>query len=661
MSQHHNNSTNPKILKLQDDYANIASEFGHRNPYLLGLIDRTRKEMSRRIRGFGYMEACQMIRLFDRSGYSSRIHRNRDFQDAEIFWNLMDHAKQMQAESGNTRAIRAVNILYENLDKHDVFGDRFKSHPKSPYAYLRKIEFFDMMCNEYTHSSDVFIISYRRCNYPVVLILPYRNTFLRSVVVESFERDQSKDTITKDEARALCNMEEVFGPYAGKIQSLDDFDAETLTYAKGYIMDRYQDDERMRVKFMKHLWCIYRHALKSNPQRDLFKESHLWHSQLIMSYRVPILIAQGYTPVIVGIHGYIPGHEKVLFVYSNGERFGADSTGYGMFSIDFSGIKTELYRALAINYIVSTDQRKHPIVSSFLCWLEAVKETTGYKRARKDMVYADELCSFRNAISYKIAKRSTRNTYLHAIISFLRWAAGAQKLHLQKGVFKYFTPFKERYTPKPRSLTASDRNALEQALLKLSERDPRFLLTLNIFSITIRSDIRAGQLCALDLSRMIWNDDGTSSYLSRVKNRGGGMVRTDFSRRATALLREAIELTAEARAVCPSDGLQNSLYLYRGLRPTDQHMAVMNINRYNEDLAEACNLAGIEHISSGNVRDTRQTAVARFVRRHNLNDAQKATLTRHANRTSLNSYVDLRIEDLLFAADNISLGTVKRQ
>lgn len=38
MSQHHNNSTNPKILKLQDDYANLASEFGHRNPYLLSLI-----------------------------------------------------------------------------------------------------------------------------------------------------------------------------------------------------------------------------------------------------------------------------------------------------------------------------------------------------------------------------------------------------------------------------------------------------------------------------------------------------------------------------------------------------------------------------------------------------------------------------------------------
>ena len=660
MSQHHRNSTNPKIRKLQDDYAELASEFGSRNPYLLGLIDRTRKEMSRRIRGFGYLEACQMIHLFDRSGYSSRLHRNRDFQNAEIFWDLMDHAKQMQIESGNARAIRAVNILYENLDKHGAFGDRFKNHPKSPYEYLRKIEFFDMMCNEYTHSSDVFLIYYNRRSYPLVLILPYRNTFLRSIVVESFERDQCKDSITKNEAREMCNMEEVFGPYAEGIRSLDNFTSEVLTYAKDYIMEKYRDDERERVKFMKHLWCIFRHAVKSDPQRDLFKDSHLWHSQLILSYMTPILIAQGYIPVIVESMGDIPAHEKVIFVYSNGERFGADSNGYGMFHVDFSKIKNELYRWLAINYIASTDQRKHPIVVSFLHWLECMKESQGYKYSRKDWVHADELCSFRTVVSYKTSNKGTRNTYLHAIMTFLRWAAGTKRLHLQKGVFKYFPPFKQRYTPKPRSLNSGERKALEDALIRLAGRDPRYLLTLNIFMITLRSDIRAGQLCALDLSRMIWNDDGTSSYVSRVKNRGGGMVRTDFSRSVTSLIREAMRLTEDARSACPVDGLQTCLYLYKGLRPTDQHVAVMNINRYNDDLGDACREAGIDHISSGNVRDTRQTAVARFARKHNLNEAQTATLTRHANRTSLNSYVDLHIEDMLLAAENISLGTINR-
>ena len=660
MSQHHKNSTNPKIRKLQNDYAELASEFGTRNPYLLGLIDRTRKEMSRRVRGFGYMEACQMIRLLDRSGYSSRLHSNRDFQDAKIFWNLMDHARQMQLESGDTRAIRAVNILYENLDKHGAFGDRFKNHPKSPYKYLRKIDFFDMMCNEYTHSSDVFIINYSRKNDPIVLILPYRNTFLRSVVVESFERDQCKDTTTKDETRALCNMEDIFGPYAETIRSLDDFRSEVLTYAKNHIMERYSDDERMRVKFMKHLWCIFRHAVKSDPQRDLFMDSVLWHSQLILSYRIPILIAQGYTPVIVEGMGDIPAYEKVIFVYSNGERFGADSNGYGMFCIDFSEIKSDLYRWLAINFIASTDQRRHPIVVSFLHWLECMKESSGYKYSKKDWIYADELCSFRTLVSLKTANKSSRNSYLRCIVTFLRWAAGTQRLHLQKGVFRYFPAFKQRYNPKPRSLNSSERKSLEDALIRLSARDPRYLLTLNIFLITLRSDIRAGQLCALDLSRMIWNDNGTSSYISRVKNRGGGMVRTDFSRTATSLIRDAMKLTEEARSVCPVDGLQTCLYLYKGLRPTDRHIAVMNITRYNDDLRDACREAGIDHISSGNVRDTRQTAVARFARKHNLNEAQTATLTRHANRTSLNSYVDLHVEDLLTAAESISLGTIDR-
>lgn len=660
MSRHHENTTNPKFIQMQQDYAKLIAEFGSRNPYLLSLIERARNTRPLGDRRFGYAEATQMIEMFDETSYTGRLHSDADMQDPTIFWDIMDCAKQRQRKTGNNRAIRALVFLYENLDKKETLTDEFKTAEKTPYVFIRRMSFLRKLSTEYTKSEDVYILNYSSINLPIMLILPYKNTFLRSVVVNSFKRDQSRYTITQKEAKELCSMEEVFGPYAETINSLNDLNSDILTFAKDYIMEKYADDEKLRIKYMKHLWCIFRYAVTSNPDRPYFKDSHLWNAILIINHRVPIQIAKGYVPVIVETYGSITAYEKVLYVYTNGEYFGADGVSYGMFAVNFSLIKTELYRWLAVNYIASTDQRRHPIVSQFLCWLEEHKNTPGYKYSKVDWIYADELCSYKFAIANKTRNGGSRNAYIQTIVSFLRWSAGTKRIHLQKGVFKYFDSFKHRYNPKPRSLSVCKKNAIISALKELAEKEPRYLLTINLIQIILRSDIRAGQLCALDLERMIWKEDGTSSYISRVKNRGDGMVRTDFSKRCTTLLKEAKELTEDIRRECPVEGPKTCLYLYRGIRRTDDEISVMDLQRFNKDLEDACQKAGLPRISTGNIRDTRQTAVAKFAHKHNLNDAQIATLTKHAQRTSLNSYIDLHIEDLLYAADNITLGTIKK-
>lgn len=601
-----------------------------------------------------------LVEMLDETGYTDRLRSDADVQDPSVFWDLMDCARRRQLESGNNRAIRALVFLYENMDKCGTLTDGFKTAEKTPYVFLRKASFLKKLCTEYTCSEDVYIIEYCRLHLPLMLILPYKNPFLRTVVVDAFRDGQSRYTVSQNDARELCSMEEVFGPYAGTIGCLDDLNANVLSYAKDFIMRKYADNAKLREKYMKHLWCIFRYAVISNPGRAYFEGSHLWNATLIINHRVPLQIAKGYVPVIVESYGSIPAYEKVLFVYTNGEHFGANGVSYGMFAIDFSRIRTELYRWLAVNYIAFTDQRRRPVVLQFLHWLEERKATPGYAHARMDWIYADELGSFRQVIAAKTRNGSSRNAYITMLVGFIRWIAGTERIHLQKGIFRYFESFKYRYRPRPRSLNVCRKNAIAAALKELAEDDPRYHLTLNLFLILLRSDIRAGQLCSLDLRRMTWNEDGTSSYLSIVKNRGADMVMTKFTKRCTALLRETADLTEEIRRGCPVDGPKTCLCLYRGIRKTDDEIAVMNIERFNEDLKTACRKASVPCISSGNIRDTRQTAVTKYAHKHNLNDAQVATLTKHAQRTSLNSYIDLHIEDLLFAADDITLGTINK-
>lgn len=620
------------------------------------LIERARTGGHMSDRRIGYEESEQLIGLFDETGLTERLRSDADMQDPTAFWTAMDCAKERQRSSGSDRAIRALVFLYENMDKNGTLKDEFKQAEKSPYPFLRKNSFLKRLCTEYTCADDVYIIKYSSIHLPVMLVLPYRNRFLRTLVVEAFQRSQSVYTTTQRDARELGEMEKMFGPYAEGIHDVFDLNAAVLTYAKDYILHKYEDDEEIRAKAMRLLWGVFRHAVLSHPEHNFFEGSHLWNTILIINHRVPSQIARGYVPVIVESYGSIPAHEKVLFVYTNGEYYGANGISYGMYAVDFSGIKTELYRWLAVNYIASTDQRRHPIVTSFLCWLEDHKANPLCKYKRTDWLYADELCSYKNVISSMTRNAGSRNAFISTLTNFIRWSAGTRKLHLQKGIFKYFNQFKHRYMPRPRSLTVCRKKTMKKTFLELAERDPRFLIVDVIFDIVLHSDIRVGQLCALDLERMTWNENGTSSYYSRVKNRGDGMVSTTFTKWCTALLRKAEALTEDIRRECPVNGPKSCLFLYRGIRRHDDEFSVMSVERLNDDLRAACMKAGIPYVTSGNIRDTRQTAVARFAHKHNLNDAQKATLTKHANRTSLNSYVDLHIEDLLYAADNVNLG-----
>ena len=661
MSRHHANTQNPKIIKMQQDYALLKDAFGKENPYLLGLIERARTTKPLGNRRFGYMEAEYTMRLFRETGYIATLHTDDDMQDPLVFWKMLETAKDIQRKEKTDRAIRGLVFLYENLDKKKTLDERFMNAEKTPYNFIRRNSFVRRLCaEEYKDSSEIFIVDYNRSHLPIMVFLPYRNEILRRMVIDSVKRDASRYKLNQSEFKEIFRMEELFGPYADRIKSPMDLNTDMLNYAKDSIMKQFAGNLKKRMELMKLLWSLFRHAVMKYPDKNFFADSYLWNSTLIINHRVPFFIARGYIPVLMESSGSIPPYKKLMYIITNGEYHGASGKTYGYYCLDNSKIRTELYRWLVANYIPSKDMRKHAIVASFLIWLEDIKEKPGHSNPYIDRITANELASYKNVIALKTRNGASRNVYIGTLTTFIRWAAETKKIRIQQNVFRYFDTFNIKTRPNPSSLTTVNKSVIEASLLELAEKDPRFLLTLNIFRITLRSDIRTGQLCSLDLSRMTWKEDGTSEYYSRVKNRGVTMVKTYFTKTVTKLLREAETLTEDIRKGCPIDGPRTQLYIYKGIRSVDADVNVMTIQRYNKDLRAACEHANLEkHITSGNVRDTRQTAVAKFARNHNLDDMQIATLTKHKLRSSLNSYSDMHIEDLLEEAEKISLGSVK--
>lgn len=85
----------------------------------------------------------------------------------------------------------------------------------------------------------------------------------------------------------------------------------------------------------------------------------------------------------------------------------------------------------------------------------------------------------------------------------------------------------------------------------------------------------------------------------------------------------------------------------------------MGTDTYNRALADACSYAKIPKYTSGNVRDTYMSAVARFGHKHGLTELQKAILTKHATKVSTRHYIDINLDEFLKAADGLVLGKIR--
>lgn len=655
-------SFNPKWAQLALTYDAVRSDMATKNPFLADIIEQTRERFKNYRGHFGYHEAKAMFRGFEATGAVEYIKGMSDFdKHAELFWQLCDYFKQEQKDGIGTRGLNAVRVFYHDLNKRKVFSETFAKADKSPLDHLKRGDLSVFLKGEFENSEDTFIINYQKEAKTYLLALNFKSKTIQHAALKAIEISRRRSERCKDDMVIAKESESWFGERPEEIQDYTDFNARRLVDAMDIVRSKYEG--KRLLKAMNFLFDMYAALIREHPKYDFFKDSYLWNSQIVLDQRVPIQMCHGYKMVVMGRESNLPGYEKILFCANNMDRLSANGHRFGMHACDLSSIKTEYYRMILVNYGAAKFSVGIDRACTFFKWLELKKERCSKHGVNFKSVSIEETAGYRAYVTQRLHQPESRNRLLGGAKTVIHWAASMGYLDVEKGAMEDFSLFKTIYHPNQRCLSRQELDTLEASLEELGKTDVRCFLALHIFRIQLFVDTRAGEICSISLNRLRFKQDGTSTYISTYesleKNAGKEMVKIRYSKAATKVILEAIDATKEIRSKCPIDGPGDCLFLYDAGETWGHGFKVMVTDTYNSALAKACEYAGIEKITSGNIRDTYMTAVARFGHKHGLTELQKAVLTKHATKVSTRHYVDINLDEFLRASDGIVLGTIK--
>lgn len=652
-----NASYNPVWVELATSYAKAKEYLSEKNAYLASIVEEVRIGHTSKRGTFGYQEAKAMMQGFYATYATERIICDEDFDhNPQLFWELGEFFKSEGSAIGS-RGLHGLRYFYRHLQKKGVFSDTFRDADKSPIEHLKRGCLSDFMENEFTSAENTFVIKYSRTAKTYLLALNFQSKIIQHAAVVAIEKSRRISERSKEDMAIAKESETWFGPHASDITEYVDFTAARLTYAISYIKEHYNG--RAMEKAMNFLFDMYAAIIREHPRHDFFADSFLWNSQIILDQRVPIQICHGYQLVAMGRVDDLPGYEKVLFCARNADRLSANGHRFGMHAYDLSGIKSEFYRKIVVNFGAANFSVGIDRSASFLKWLESTKHSSQRSDINEAYITREEMVAYRAHITSILREPESRNRRIGGARKLIYWAVSAGYLQIEDGALNDFISFRTVYKPNQHCLSRHDIDAIDLALEELGKKDVRCYLARYIFRIQLFVDTRAGELCAMALDRLRFKPDGTSAYESMEKNGGKEMIRIKYSKAATRVILEAIDATRALRATCPIDGPSTCLFLYDS-GPTWGHgFKVMGTDTYNRALADACAWAKIQKYTSGNVRDTYMSAVARFGHKHGLTELQKAILTKHATKVSTRHYIDINLDEFLKAADGLVLGTIR--
>lgn len=647
-----------------EDYQKQWLEFNSRNPFLAEAVETVRRNRGKGTLNFSIPYCRAILNFFDREGLTPSFRSYEDFDSVKVFWNLVDRAKAEQRATGDCLPLSAVVRFYDMLEKYDHLSETFLSDRRSPAVHLRREEFINLLLSDDFTTSDELVIlkshdssdGRRRFIFTVKTSHPYFNGLFLDALYDIGERH---DLCRIQNVREWMKIESLLGESIDGFNRWDDFNATIIQTGVDRILERYSDNRAMCRTMMRMLFHVFRKIVLEHPEHDFFVDSHLWNNVLLLENRVPSRIAEGYKPVLVQAAGSLPGYEKVLFVMPDGQYVSANGANLNMFSMDLSELKTVNYRRMAVNYVAFNYSTKKAEVIHFLKWLEDYKDGPDCDEPDKGVITRTELRLYRLDIANRTVNSQSRATLHSRIMGFLKYASTSCQIRLGNGALKDFAPFSYTYKTNPMALRAVNIKALDKELTRLGQTEPRFLVSRQVMRLMMHSELRAGQLCALDLDRLIRLPDGTGIYTGLTKSTGPSMVRRELTKTAMSIIHETEELTYGLRQKCPV-GLRNSLFLYSGAGYFTTPFLVLNTEIIRRDMSVAGQNIGIGKVTSGMIRDTRMTELVRFARKHNLSDQQRLAMEGHARKISTNSYVGVNLSEILETVEkqNINIGEI---
>lgn len=625
--------------------------FAQENPFLGGVIMEVFNDRQHTFK-MGYETASALVKLLSITGVASILTSPEAVDELpDVFWTLLDEAKHQESE----RMIKGVLCLYHAFHWKHFFGQRFESHPKSPSPFIHHLGFRELVLKEYTTSADLFFIGYSKNRHKRPMVIHYRNSDLRDMVVESFIHWPNQSDLASSSLTLLHEAEDWFEEKEKDVHSFEDLREDVLSTGVNHILRT--EPGPWRILRMQFLFWIFSYQIRTHPQHRFFEGSHIWSPGIVINKVIPVHIARGFRFALYGQTDEVKQDRGILLIVKDGDRLSSSGRKEQIYQIDLSNVTVPLYWRILGNYAVHHSESRATAAKGFFLWLMKKKER---EKAPYDRITSDDLYQYRVHVSHRVLNGTARNKRINDARKVLRWAEDHGYIMTDYNAYEHFVYFDYHYTPQPTPVPLDDiRRALDAADRLTETLDERFALMRIIIRILLTCELRVGAVCRMRIEDLLARPDGSMVYVNRIKKHGAVKHKIILSKGTACLIREALEITAPVREECPTGMLDGVVFIYRNPSCASLPYGGYTTTKVGNDLKYISEEAGLkEKLTCGRLRDTYMTAVERYARQNGLTDLQQMVLTKHAVKFSTRSYTRLNLSDMLIRCDNITLGTI---
>lgn len=660
-------SRKTEIKKMNSAMVRLASD----NPWLAGMVMTIKNAPNDGKYMFGPSEATAFVRAAYAIPKVLSSKSEEELMDgADIFWDIIDFAKNepMEKDDGWHRGVMAAIVIFRSFVKKGIVTEEFKHDIHSPYRWLTRHSFRFFIENRYTKREDFWSLDYKRVTkyttqygyHPLVVFLPFESAFLRDSITKAFVKWNYG--MSEYKAVAILEHAEEWFKDAGTINSLDDVTVARLDCAVRYILAHFNDKEA-RMRRLRFLFYIWKEFLRMDTEKDFFHNSPLWTAECLMDMMTAKYLADGYHMIRAGnTNRKLKAYDKVLFCVCWNNYHTASGVYYRQIGVDFSGIVHIGWRTALINYAdscISNGKNDFSHAVKFIKWI--TKRGTQYYK-KTIYITRQAMTGYR---AYLVSECQIKDTSKHTLFQsakhFICWGEASGYFLVEERALNPRSMLHHTFHKEDKAIPLKTIKGIIQLLEQMYELTGklRYLYASIVLCLQCHSSSRAGEIICIEVSHIIFHDNGTCSVLTRGKNNGSSLVERHYNEIATDYIRKALGASRDVRCNCPKCSYKDCLFLYcdednKETRNKCYHQ--FNINCYNHTIGEACSRMKIENCTSGNVRHTFITKIKSYAREKGLPDQAILAMTGHARMTTVNGYENIRMDEILEAASKISLG-----
>jgi len=607
-------------------------------------------------RRLGPTRTAYMYDVFKACGFVTANTTPEDLgRSPDTFFDLADTVLR-EFPNDRTYAMGSVILFYLFLQKTGRIAPSFIEGNHSPYSLLELQSFNRYMFREYEKRDDMFFLRHgRQRNRTRFYILPYRNHYLREMVVEAIMKWPTAWYIHgESRLNLITEIEGWFEGTTDEVQSWEQFDARMLDTARRHIMRVYKGG--LRRDAMRFLFFFYRRLLLAHPEHEFFQGSYYYCSELILNKLLPAHLANGYEIAIYGQkQPFLQGHGTIFIMY-DADLISASYRKTEIKRYDLSKIKVESHWNALANFILEQDRNQIIECRRFIQWFEKRKATTG---ENPDLITKADMDAYRLHIAERRENGDSRNTGISQITKIIRWLSDGRFIKVAPDALTDFGYFFANHTAEPSPLLREEITTLLETFEDMGRKDPRYILEGIICQLLLDVEIRAGSIMTLLVNDITVFDNGTSRILIKAKASGVDKTPYYLTKKSTDQLLRAVELTEDIRRRCPSKSIRSHAFIYEGKEgKADSPFSAMNLQRFDIDLKEVGIRIGRPNINSGQIRDTMFTMLNLHMIQEEIPDYKKHALTHHASLKSIRSYAVITITDLLCNTPKLRIGTI---